>query len=204
MATMTIEQAQAYLRENTYGKLRAVIKDPYYGQRNATICNGKSSVMVLSPKRRTRGYSLDWRWVLKVFTPSEPKNMTAKFTDKAKKATFTNAFIRKCLAADPTKSPYENSLSTGVSIEGKIISLKSFGRQYPEIERRFRNALKERRTYESYRVPFRGYEATLSLWWTDEAKTELGGGLSLEYKDCGNGYYYLLINDDEFIGYDID
>ena len=30
------------------------------------------------------------------------------------------------------------------------------------------------------------------------------GYLSLEYKGCGNGYYYLLINDDNFIGYDVD
>lgn len=25
-----------------------------------------------------------------------------------------------------------------------------------------------------------------------------------EYRNCGNGYYYLLINDDFMIGYDID
>lgn len=25
-----------------------------------------------------------------------------------------------------------------------------------------------------------------------------------EYRDCGNGYYYLLINDKFMIGYDID
>lgn len=25
-----------------------------------------------------------------------------------------------------------------------------------------------------------------------------------EYRNCGNGYYYLLINDNSMIGYDID
>ena len=29
-------------------------------------------------------------------------------------------------------------------------------------------------------------------------------GFSKEYRDCGNGYYYLLINDKFMIGYDID
>lgn len=203
---MTIEQAQAYLRENTYGKLRAVIRDPYYGERNATICNGNSCVIVLKPRSKRHGYRLDWDWVQKIWHEViEPKNMTAKFTDKAKKATFTNPFIRKCLNACPTKSPYENGLSTGVPIEGQIITLKSIEKQYPYIVSQFRRALKERRPYNSLSRPkFRGYDMTLSLWWADEEKTELSGGLSLERKDCGNGYYYLLINDDEFIGYDID
>lgn len=202
---MTIEQAQAYLRENTYGKLRAVIIDPFYGKRNATLCNGGSEPMVMMPKGKRRGYRLDWSWVKEVWLEkADPSGATKKFIDKAKKATFTNSFIRKCLAADPAKSPYANGLSTGVPIEGKIITLKCFGQYYPEIERRFREALLERREYESYRVPFHGYEATMSLWFEDKEKTSLCGGLSMEYKDCGNGYYYLLINDNEFIGYDID
>jgi len=34
-----------------------------------------------------------------------------------------------------------------------------------------------------------------------DAKT---AGFSEEFRGCGNGYYYLLINDENFIGYDID
>ena len=29
-------------------------------------------------------------------------------------------------------------------------------------------------------------------------------GFSKEYRNCGNGYYYLLINDEYVIGYDVD
>ena len=33
---------------------------------------------------------------------------------------------------------------------------------------------------------------------------EMAAGFSKEYRNCGNGYYYLLINDEYMIGYDID
>lgn len=202
---LTIEQAREYLREHPYGKLRAVYDDPLFGKRNATICNGSLGTMVLAPKRRRRGYQLHWEYVGKVWRETvEEKNQTDKFIRKAKLATFNSDFVQKCLSADPSKSPYENGLSSGVPIEGKIITLKSFGKQYPWIEQQFRQALKERMPYHSGRVPFRGYEATLELWFTDKEETLMNGALSLEYKDCGNGYYYMLVNDDEFIGYDID
>ena len=202
---MTIEQAQAYLKEHPYGKLRAVVRDPFYGRRKATLGNGNSYVLVLNPRSRRHGYMLDWAWVESVWREVEDnKNMTPKFIEKAKKATFTNPYIRKCLAADPAKSPYENGLSTGVPIEGKIITLDSIRKQYPWIADQFKFALKAGRPYHSSRGPFRGYEMSLELWWANEEKTELSACLALEYKDCGNGYYYLLINDNEFIGYDID
>lgn len=204
---MTIEQAKAWLDENPYGRLKCQYDDfyaPLGKTRNATICHGGGGIIVLIPKSR-RGHYIDWTKVKKVWQEThEPTNATEKFIRKAKLATFKSDFVQTCLKADPSKSPYENGLSTGVPIEGKIITLKSFGKQYPWIEQQFREALKERRPYRSGRVPFRGYEATLELWFTDEAKTLMNGSLSLEYKDCGNGYYYMLVNDDEFIGYDID
>ena len=33
---------------------------------------------------------------------------------------------------------------------------------------------------------------------------DMMAGFSKEYRNCGNGYYYLLINDEWMIGYDID
>ena len=33
---------------------------------------------------------------------------------------------------------------------------------------------------------------------------DMAAGFSKEYRNCGNGYYYLLINDEFMIGYDID
>ena len=32
----------------------------------------------------------------------------------------------------------------------------------------------------------------------------MAAGFSKEFRNCGNGYYYLLINDEYMIGYDID
>lgn len=201
---ITLKQARDYLQEHPYGRLHALYDDPIYGLRNATICNGNYGTMVLNPRSKRRGRMLMWENVARVWRETlEEKNQTEKFIRKAKLATFTNDYIRKCLASDPAKSPYENGLSTGVPIEGKIITLKSFGKQYPWIEHQFREALKERREFRSGRVRFRGYDATLELW-RNGIEGDISGSLSLEYKDCGNGYYYLLVNDDEFIGYDID
>jgi hypothetical protein len=201
---LTVQQAERWLEEHPLGKLRAVVRDPYYGKREATICTGeRGGPIVLLPKSRKRGFALDWSWVQKIREPAEWKkaNATPKFIREAKSATFTNPFIRKCLSADPAKTPFENGLTTGTDIDGKIISLRSFGKQHPWIEQEFRQALKERRHYISGRVPFRGYEATLELWEGPE-QGDIYGLLSLEYKDCTEGYYYQLVNDERFIGHD--
>ena len=202
MATMTIEQAQAYLRENTYGKLRAVIHDPYYGQRNATICNGRSAVMALSPGRRTRGYLIDWSWVKKVFAPAEPKNPTLKFKKEAAKAQFYNDFIEKCLDADPAKGPYQNGLTTGTSIDGKCITTKAVFDEFSHLESHFWDAFKKGEEWHSPRYRWRGYD--MSLWVGRDSQGRGVAGLNMEYENCGNGYYYMLINEDKFIGIDID
>lgn len=199
--TMTIEQAQEYLKENTYGKLRVVIRDPYYGQRNATLCNGKSSVMVLSPKRRTRGYTIKWEWVQKVFAPTEPKNPTLKFIKEAKKADFTNSFIKKCLAADPELGPYKNGLTTGSGIDGKCITTKAVEQEFPRLMVLFWDAFKKGEEWHSSRYRWRGYDLSL---WVNNVNGDVCAGLNMEYLDCGNGYYYMLINREKFIGIDID
>lgn len=201
--TMTIEQAQAYLRENTYGKLRALIRDPFYGQRNATLCNGNSAVMVLSPKRRTRGYNIQWEWVLKVFAPAEPKNPTLKFIKEAQKADFTNRFIKKCLNANPALGPYQNGLTTGTSIDGKCITVEALRKdfEYTGLIERFWDAFNKGEEWNSYRYRWRGYDMSL---WVNNVNGDVSAGLNMEYLDCGNGYYYMLINRDKFIGIDID
>jgi hypothetical protein len=51
------------------------------------------------------------------------------------------------------------------------------------------------------RYNFAGYEMSIEI---HNDNGVFRGFLSLEYKNCGNGYYYLLINDDNFIGYDVD
>ena len=201
--TLTIEQAQAYLAEHTYGKLRALICDPFYGSRNATICNGNSAVMVLSPKSRRHGYNLQWNWVLKVFSPAEPKNPTLKFIEEAKKADFRNSFIEKCLAADPTKGPYHNGLTTGTSIDGKCITVKALQKEFEYIGlmERFFEAFNKGEDWHSLRYRWRGYDMSL---WVNNHNGDVVAGLNMEYLNCGNGYYYELINREKFIGVDID
>lgn len=137
--------------------------------------------------------------------------LVAKYRRYAEKASFTNNFIRACLAVPATKeewiaqgakSAYKSDLSTGTDIDGKIISLNAIAKIEPHDIRLFKNALAEKRPYSSGRFAFRGYEASISLELRDNG--DLCGYLNVEYKGCGNGYYYLLVNDDNFIGYDID
>lgn len=208
--TMTIEQAQEFLARNTYGKLRAVIADPVYGQRNATICNGTSAVIVLRPRSKRYGFHLDWSWVKQVFAPAEGSvNLVEKFIKKAQKAQMTNGFIRRCLAADPSKGLYEQRLTTGSGVDGKIISVKSIGKEYPELVWLMREAIREKRDWNSGRWRFRGYDMSINVAVAKEdddyqRKGEVRVFLNMEYRDCGNGYYYEMINEDEFIGVDVD
>lgn len=197
--TMTIEQAQAYLAENEYGKLRAVIRDPYYGKRNATLCNGRTAVMVLKPRSKHNGYLIRWEWILKVWLPkSDTGNQTPRFIKEASKADFTNCFIEKCLAADPEVGPYKNGLTTGVPIEGKCIGTKAVEKDFPYLMQTFWEKFNAKEEWHSYRERWRGYD--MSLWTSKDGRA----GLNMEYLNCGNGYYYELINRDKFIGVDID
>ena len=203
--TMTIEQAQEYLRENTYGKLRALIRDPFNGERKTTICNGRCAVMVLSPRKRHQGYHLDWNWVLKIWLPkADTDNPTPKFIKEAQKADFTNCFIEKCLSADPEKGPYENGLTTGTRIDGKCITVEALRKdfEYTGLVERFWDAFNKSEDWHSIRYRWRGYD--MSLWVWHDSNGRPTAGLNMEYFNCGNGYYYELINREKFIGVDID
>ena len=128
----------------------------------------------------------------------------------ASKATFTGPYIKKALNPDPSKSLYENGLTTGTRIDGQVISLKAVEKWCGEFTmQQFREALREGKKFYSLRFDFRGYDGSL---WVEPCEIEgdtsgkrvLNAGFSKEYRGCGNGYYYLLINDENFIGYDID
>ena len=82
-------------------------------------------------------------------------------------------------------------------------------RHAPWAVEEFRKALSERRAYCSGTFSFRGYDGTLWIEIADKddsyyRKGDIKAGLSKEYRGCGNGYYYLLIDDEHFIGVDID
>ena len=68
--------------------------------------------------------------------------------------------------------------------------------------KRFRQAMKNKEKFSTLRFDFCGYDGT--LWCEPRENGDMAAGFSKEYRNCGNGYYYLLINDEFMIGYDID
>jgi len=133
-----------------------------------------------------------------------------KFRKEALKATFTNDFIKDCIALPDTfekwveegkKSPYQYSVTTGCKITGDLISVETVAKNYWN-GNALKQAIVEKKDFSSGTFRFQGYDG--SVQFKKEENGEFKGWLSKEYKDCGNGYYYLLINDKYFIGYDVD
>lgn len=142
-------------------------------------------------------------------------NKIAKYKKMAEKASFTNSWIEDCKNL-PTLEEFEkdqknneygilynHGITTGNKIDGKVISLSRIEKQYPRAINELREAIANKEAVGTIisTVPFAGYEMTISVEPRDGG---IMGYLSLEYKGCGNGYYYLLINDENFIGYDVD
>jgi hypothetical protein len=143
-------------------------------------------------------------------------NVIAKYKKMAGTSTLTNSWINDCLAL-PTFDEWKNDLkdgarlkcfyaygiTTGNSIDGKVISLNRIEKEFPSAIQRLREAISTQTAVGTivHCARFSGYDMSISV----EQKTcGIMGYLSLEYKGCGNGYYYILINDDNFIGYDVD
>ena len=66
----------------------------------------------------------------------------------------------------------------------------------------FKAAVRKCEDFHSFRFDFCGYGG--SLWVNRKGDGKVTAGFSKEYRGYGNGYYYLLINDETFIGYDVD
>ena len=182
-------------------------------ERRRLFYSTQGNICEFARRSRKRGYIIpqstvaNWLGLAKVVKPET--NLVEKFRRYASRATFPSAFVRKCLMADPSKGCYENDLTSGTRIDGEIISLKAVERHAPWAVEEFRKALAERRPYRSGRFDFRGYEGTLWIEIADKdngyyRKGDIKAGLNKEYRDCLNGYYYLLIDDEHFIGVDID
>lgn len=182
-------------------------------EKKRIFLSSEGNVCEFAPHSRKRGYAIphnvveNWRSIEEV--QRNEADTVAKFRRYAARASFPSAFVRKCLAADTTKDCYENRLTTGTRIDGEIISLNAIERYPPYSVRVFRKALMERREYHSCRFDFRGYDGSL---WIEIAekddnyyrKGDVKAGFNKEYRGCGNGYYYSLIDDEHFIGTDID
>lgn len=215
----SLHEAEQYLRNpETPNRLHV----QYYGSKRRLFINEDGVIGIIATGKRKWGYLFaEWDKITKIYYPVESteetrmqyrRKINRKYKMEASKAGFTNPFIRDCLNADEEKCPYENGISGGSCNEGKIITLDSIRKAgYSWRVDRFLSALKEKREYSDYsRFKFRGYECTLSVGVHKEEGNnytlpgDVMGYLALEYRNCGNGYYYLLINEEKFIGYDKD
>ena len=215
-----MHEAEQYLRNPANPPHLEVIID---GKKRRLFINRTDNggiIGIIALRKHKKGYVFSkWDTITKICYPKNEKENTPediqrklvlKYQRLAAQATFTNPFLRKVAKAIPTKSLYENHITTGVRIDGEIITLEAIRKWSGEvIYREFKKALEERRAYRSGRFNFRGYDGSLWLEPYEDGNTymkpgDINGGFSKEYRNCLNGYYYLLINDKNFIGYDID
>ena len=179
-------------------------------KRRLFINRDQNQIGIIAEGKRKKGYLFyNWSSIEKILYPNESdpeeeqRKLLLKYQKLAKSATFTNSWLKRIAEADPSKSLYENRITTGVTIEGQCIRLSTIEKHCgPTIAYVFRDSMKNRESYYSPRFDFNGYDG--SLWCEPKEDGTIMAGFSKEYRGCGNGYYYLLINDDTFIGYDID
>lgn len=210
METSTIHPAEAYLRdEQNPTSLYVMIA----GKRRRLFINRNENIIgIIAVGKRKNGYLFtDWASIERICYPSSSPNdaqdtekkRVLKYQKLARLATHTNDWLRKIASADPEKSLYENHITTGTAIDGKCIRLSTIEKYCGATEMRlFREAMKNKTRFSSYRFDFCGYDGT--LWCEPCENGDMSAGFSKEYRNCGNGYYYLLINDEYMIGYDID
>lgn len=189
----------------------------YHGRRRHLFYNrGKNICGIIGiGKRRWGSEFSDWAGIEKIFMPAPAKDpaevnrhLILKYQREAAKAGFTNPFIRNIQNADYGKSLYENGITTGTRIDGQIITLEAVRKWCGErIYRNFCEAVRNHTPFHSAQFDFRGYNG--SLWVEPSDKDDgyqqagdLKAGFSKEFRGSACGYYYLLINEQTFIGYD--
>lgn len=208
METVTIHPAEVYLRDK---KNPSTLYVKIEGKRRRLFINRSENVIgIIALGKRKRGYIFtNWASIEKIYYPSQEqeantdRKLILKYQKLALLATHTNDWLRKITGADLEKSLYENRITTGTRIDGKCIGLatieKYCGTAYMHL---FRQAMKNKEKFSTCRFDFCGYDGT--LWCEPRDNGDMAAGFSKEYRNCGNGYYYLLINDEYMIGYDID
>lgn len=203
-----MHEAEAYLR-NTENPTSLYVRID--GKRRKLFINrGENEIGIIAPGKRKRGYLFnDWNAIEKILYPSQAdkaetdRKLVLKYQRLAKTATFKSGWLKRIAAADPAKSPYENRITTGTAIDGKCIRLRTLEKYCGSREMaRFREAVRNGTSYRSVRFEYCGYDGT--LWCEPREDGMISAGFSKEYHGTGNGYYYLLINDDTLIGYDVD
>lgn len=200
METTTIHPAEAYLR-NEQNPTSLYVR--IAGKRRRLFINRNENVIgIIALGKRKSGYIFtDWASIEKIYYPSSSpedaadieKKLVLKYQKLARLATHTNDWLRKIANADLDKSLYENRITTGTRIDGKCIGLATIEKYCGSWDMaRFRTALKQGEKFSTGRFDFCGYDGT--LWCEPRENGDMAAGFSKEYRNCGNGYYYLLIN----------
>lgn len=207
--SVTIHPAEAYLRDKKNPSSLYVKID---GKRRRLFINrGENVIGIVAPKKRKFGYVFtNWASIEQIYYPSQEqeetntdRKMILKYQKLARLATHTNDWLRQIAGADLEKSLYENRITTGTRIDGKCIRLSTIEKYCGMTNMHlFRQAMKNKKKFSTCRFDFCGYDGT--LWCESRENGDMKAGFSKEYRNCGNGYYYLLINDEYMIGYDID
>lgn len=210
-----MHEAEQYLRDP---QKPCSLYIQYHGKRRRIFINSQGQIGIINPGKRSSGtYFADWDRIEKIYLPvpkaspeERERRLVLKYQREAAKAHFSSPFIRDILVADPGKSLYENHITTGNRIDGQIISLEAVRKWCGEYYyQQFVEAVRTRTAFHSGIFDFRGYDGSLWVEPYEEGEThklpgEINAGFNKEYRDCGNGYYYLLINENTFIGYAID
>ena len=208
MGTTDIHLAEAYLR-NTANPPSLYVK--IYGKRRRLFINRDENVIgIVAPGKRKSGYYFsDWQSIEKIYYPTteddtdRERKLVLKYKRLAALATHSNSWLRRIAAADLEKSLYENHITTGTKIDGMCIRLSTIEKYCGGTDMAlFRKALKDGKSFSTCRFDFCGYDG--SLWCEPDKDGEMRAGFSKEYRGCLNGYYYLMINDEFMIGYDVD
>lgn len=204
----TMHEAEAYLR-NTENPTSLYVK--IGGKRRRLFINrGEDVIGIIAPGKRKRGYLFnDWNAIEKILYPSQAdheetsRKLVLKYQRLAKTATFKSDWLKRIAAADPEKTLYENHITTGTAIDGMCIRLCTLEKYSGSWNMsHFKEAVKNGTSYQSVRFEYCGYEGT--LWCEPRENGTISAGFSKEYHGTVNGYYYLLINDETLIGYDVD
>ena len=196
-----MHEIEKYLKDNKSGTVFV----RYRGKKRRLFFSSRDEVCMVRQGHSFWGKPFsDWEGVSKVYVPEteaeKQKKLVRLYRREARKATFTNPFIRQCLQADTGKSLSENGITTGNWNDGGMISLASLAKVAPLAAEKFQSSFKQCMPYISWRFPFLGYECIMEV--TVNEQGEATGRLTLEFK--GYFYCYMLINDQIFIGYDLD
>ena len=199
-------EAEAYLR-NPENPSSVYVR--IGGKRRRIFMNrGTGQFGIIAEGKRNFGYIFDsWKAIEKVYYPAseaeKEKNLVKKYQRLAEKATFKSPWLDIIKEASEDKSLFENRITTGNRIDGKVITLKTIEKYCGDfVANRFREAVKNCTNWYSSTFDFGGYDGR--LWVEPREDGKIAAGFSKEFRGCGNGYYYLLINDETFIGYDVD